>query len=30
MDFDALASPLGYSSFVHEDFEDYYHFVIGE
>lgn len=30
MEFDVLASLLGYSSFVHEDFEDYYHLVVRE
>lgn len=30
MEFDALISSSGYSSFVHENFEDYYHLVVGE
>lgn len=30
MEFDVLASSLGYSFFVHEDSEDYYHLVVRE
>lgn len=30
MEFDALTSSFGYSSFVHEDFESCYNIVIGE
>lgn len=30
MEFDVLASSSGYSFFVHEDFEDYYHLVVRE
>lgn len=30
MEFDALASSIGYPSIMHEDFEDYYVIVIGE
>mgnify|MGYP000447085951 CR=1 FL=1 len=30
MEFDVLASSSGYSFFVHEDSEDYYHLVVRE
>lgn len=30
MEFDVLIFSFGYSSFVHEDFKDYYSIVIGE